>query len=278
MLRILSFFILMAIAWTESSPDQSSSKATQLIRVSYGLKDNYEFLRILNSTITNRGTEEQKKYYKRCIQHHIESEILHLQMDLGRSYAELRRTQGLLIRLYILILDEEVEDLEKELSRLARLANGKEKTETKLYLRLGYREIAVAKQRLMVGKNIRPYLYLMKLQELAYSLKSLKQAEKYIVLLGLLHDSIEDFDPEARSFPGLVAEVNRIIVNDTEKYLKLLYDSQFDSYGATNFYEMVWKQPDMFELAQGIPNFDPSYVRNPKEASPPTAATDSTKP
>ncbi|WP_411824398.1 adhesin OmpL37 family surface protein [Leptospira sp. 'Mane'] len=275
MLRILSFFILMAIAWTESSPDQSSSKATQLIRVSYGLKDNYEFLRILNSTVTNRGTEDQKKYYKRCIQHHIESEILHLQMDLGRSYAELRRTQGLLIRLYILILDEEVQDLEVELSRLARLANGKEKTETKLYLRLGYREIAVAKQRLMVGKNIRPYLYLMKLQELAYSLKSLKQAEKYIVLLGLLHDSIDDFNPEERSFPQLVAEVNRIIVNDTEKYLKLLYDSQFDSYGAINFYESVWKQPDMFELAQGIPNFDPSYVRNPVEATPPA---DSAKP
>ncbi|TGN11215.1 hypothetical protein EHS11_08235 [Leptospira ilyithenensis] len=268
----------MAIAWTESSPDQSSSKATQLIRVSYGLKDNYEFLRILNSTVTNRGTEDQKKYYKRCIQHHIESEILHLQMDLGRSYAELRRTQGLLIKLYILILDEEVEDLEIELSRLARLANGKEKTESKLYLRLGYREIAVAKQRLMVGKNIRPYLYLMKLQELAYSLKSLKQAEKYIVLLGLLHDSIDDFAPEAKTFPGLVAEVNRIIVNDTEKYLRLLYDSQFDSYNAINFYEMVWKQPDMFELAQGIPSFDPSYVRNPKEASPPATSADSTKP
>ncbi|TGN17098.1 adhesin OmpL37 family surface protein [Leptospira idonii] len=268
MLRLGSFLILLLFAWSESSPDQSSSKATQLIRVSYGLKDNYEFLRILNSTITNRGTEDQKKYFKRCIQHHIESEILHLQMDLGRSYAELRRTQGLLIKLYILVLEDEIADLDVELGRLARLANGKEKTETKLYLRLGYREIAVAKQKFIIGKNIRPYLYLMKLQELAFALKSLKQTEKYIVLLGLLHDSVDEFDREARSFAGLVGEVNRIIVNDREKYLKLLYDSQFDSYNAISFYEGVWKQPDLFELAQGIPNFDPKYERNPEEVKP----------
>lgn len=266
MKRFSVILILLFTAMGEMTPDQSSSKATQLIRVSYGLKDNYEFLRILNSTISNRGTEDQKKYFKRCVQHHIESEILHLQMDLGKSYAELRRTQGLLIQLYINVLEDEIEELEIELGRLARLANGREKTETKLYLRLGYREIAVAKQKLIVGKNIRPYLYLMKLQELAYSLKSLKQSEKYIVLLGLLHDSIDEFDKESRSFEAMVNEVNRIIINDREKYLRFLYDSHFDSYGALNYYEQIWKQPDLHELATGIPNFDPAYLRNPPEA------------
>ncbi|MBM9546200.1 hypothetical protein JWG40_04185 [Leptospira sp. 201903074] len=270
MKRFSVIILLFLTAIGEMTPDQSSSKATQLIRVSYGLKDNYEFLRILNSTISNRGTEDQKKYFKRCVQHHIESEILHLQMDLGRSYAELRRTQGLLIQLYIFVLEDEIEELEIELGRLARLANGKEKTETKSYLRLGYREIAVAKQKLLVGKNIRPYLYLMKLQELAYSLKSLKQAEKYIVLLGLLHDSIDELDKESRSFEDLVHEVNRIIVTDREKYLRLLYDSHFDSYGTLDYYELIWKQPDLHELAAGIPGFDPSYVRNPEEPVPPT--------
>lgn len=266
MKRFSVILILLFTAMGEMTPDQSSSKATQLIRVSYGLKDNYEFLRILNSTISNRGTEDQKKYFKRCVQHHIESEILHLQMDLGKSYAELRRTQGLLIQLYINVLEDEIEELEIELGRLARLANGREKTETKLYLRLGYREIAVAKQKLIVGKNIRPYLYLMKLQELAYSLKSLKQSEKYIVLLGLLHDSIDEFDKESRSFEAMVNEVNRIIINDREKYLRFLYDSHFDSSGALNYYEQIWKQPDLHELATGIPNFDPAYLRNPPEA------------
>lgn len=48
-------------------------------------------------------------------------------MDLGRSYSELRRTQGLLIQLYIYVLEDEIEELEVELGRLARLANGKEK-------------------------------------------------------------------------------------------------------------------------------------------------------
>ncbi|TGL08191.1 hypothetical protein EHQ43_03880 [Leptospira bouyouniensis] len=270
MKRFSVILILLLTTLGEMTPDQSSSKATQLIRVSYGLKDNYEFLRILNSTISNRGTEDQKKYFKRCVQHHIESEILHLQMDLGKSYAELRRTQALLIQLYIHVLEDEIEELEIELGRLARLANGKEKTETKLYLRLGYREIAVAKQKLIVGKNIRPYLYLMKLQELAYSLKSLKQAEKYIVLLGLLHDSIDEFDKESRSFEAMVNEVIRIIVSDKEKYLRLLYDSHFDSYGTLNYYEQIWKQPDLHELSTGIPNFDPAYFRNPEEAKIPT--------
>ncbi len=273
MLRIACILIIFLTTLTESFADQSSSKATQLIRVSYGLKDNYEFLRILNSTITNRGTEEQKKFYKRCVQHHIESEILHLQMDLGRSYSELRRTQGLMIQLYMLILEDEVKELDEELGKLARLSKGKEKTETKLYLRLGYREIAIAKQRLMIGKNIRPYLYLMKLQEFSFSLKSLKQAEKYIVMLGLLHDSIDEFNKEIRSFEGLVSEVNRIIFNDREKYLKFLYDSHFDSYSELSYYDAVWKQPDLNELAVAVPNFDPAYVRTPEEAKPPSSST-----
>lgn len=269
MLRFgLVFLIFMAFA-LGITPDQSSSKATQLIRVSYGLKDNYEFLRILNSTISNRGTDEQKKYFKRCVQHHIEAEILHLQMDLGKSYAELRRTQELLIQLYIFVLEDEISELDAELGRLARIANGKEKTETKLYLRLGYREIAVAKQKLLIGKNIRPYLYLMKLQELAYSLKSLKQAEKYIVLLGLLHESIDDLDKEKRSFEELVSEVNRIIFVDREKYLRFLYDSYFDSYGAADYYKEIWNKPDLHELSQGIPLFDAPYFRNPEIAKEP---------
>lgn len=268
--RLFVSTLLLVCAFGKISPDQSSSKATQLIRVSYGLKDNYEFLRIMNSTISNRGTEIQKQYYKRCVQHHIEAEILHLQMDLGTSYAELRRTQGLLIQLYKDVLEDEIGELEIELGRLARISNGKEKTETKLYLRLGYREIAVAKQKLMIGKNIRPYLYLMKLQELAYSLKSLKQAEKYIVMLGLLHDSVDEFDKENRSFIGLVNEVKRIITTDQEKYLRFLYDSNFDSYGALDFYEQTWQKPDLHELSIGIPNFDPPYVRRPEEAKVPT--------
>ncbi|MCU0823119.1 MAG: hypothetical protein MUF77_00570 [Leptospira sp.] len=268
--RLFVTTILLFSAFGNMSPDQSSSKATQLIRVSYGLKDNYEFLRIMNSTISNRGTEIQKQFYKRCVQHHIEAEILHLQMDLGRSYSELRRTQGLLIYLYKNVLEDEIEELETELGRLARVANGKEKTETKLYLRLGYREIAVAKQKYTIGKNIRPYLYLMKLQELAYSLKSLKQAEKYIVLLGLLHEGTDEFDKEQRSFVGLVNEVKRIIKTDQEKYLRMLYDSQFDSYGALDFYQQIWQKPDLHELSTGIPNFDPPYVRNPEEAKVPT--------
>ncbi|TGL60340.1 hypothetical protein EHQ58_07545 [Leptospira ognonensis] len=273
MLRIACILLLLMVAFTDSIPDQASSKATQLIRVSYGLKDNFEFLKILSSTISNRGSADQKKYFKRCVQHHIESEILHLQMDLGRSYAELRRTQGLMIQLYILVLDEEVKELDEELGRLARLANGKEKTETKLYLRLGYREIAVAKQRLMIGKNIRPYLYLMKLQEFSFALKSLKQAEKYIVMLGLLHDSIDDFNKEVRTFEGLVSEIHRIIINDREKYLRFLYDSNFDSFSEVSYYDAVWKQPDLHELAMGIPNFDPAYQRNPEEAKPPKPTT-----
>ncbi|MDF3820707.1 hypothetical protein P3G55_12390 [Leptospira sp. 96542] len=263
---LLLLALLVLTGFGEITSDQSSSKATQLIRVSYGLKDNYEFLRIINSTISNRGTELQKKYFKRCVQHHIESEILHLQMDLGRSYAELRRTQGLLIQLYILVLDDEIEELDKELGRLARLSKGKEKTETKLYLQLGYREIAVSKRKLLIGKNTRPYLYLMKLQELAFSLKSLKQAEKYVVMLGLLHDAEDEFDPEQRSFSGLINEVKRIIKKDQEKYLLYLYDSNFDSYGALDYYQQVWKQPDLFELATAIPDFDPSYIRLPEEA------------
>lgn len=254
---------LAVFSFSETGADQASSKATQLIRVSYGIKDNREMIRILNSTITNRGTEKEKLYYRRCILHHMESEILYQEMDLGLSYAELRRTQNLLVNLYQMVVEEEIEELQSEFVALAGKASGKEKPETREYFRLGYRELVVARQKLLTAKNSRPFLPALKLHDLSFALHSLKDAEKYIVLLGLLHDSNQDMDRDAKSFERLFAEIDRIIVGDKKKYQRFLFDSRFENFEESDFYANTWATADVSELETPILEFDPSYKRKP---------------
>jgi len=243
--------------------DQASLKATQLIRVGIGIKENHLLIKEMNSTITNRGTEEQKRLYKRCIQHHIESEILYHEMDLGVSYAELVRTQTLLVRLYSLVIKEEIDELKEELVRLARLSSGKEKPETKEFFRLGFRQIAVAKQKWTTGHNTRPYLPSIKLRDYSFALHSLKDGEKYIVLLGLLHDSNGEFENDKKSFQELESEIVRLISSDKQKYIRFLYDSRFLNYGDSDFFKTTWENPNLEELEMALADFDPPYKRRP---------------
>ncbi len=248
---------------SQAHADQASSKATQLIRVSYGIKDNREMIRVLNSTITNRGTEQEKAYYRRCILHHMESEILYQEMALGASFAELRRTQNLLVKLYQMVVEEEINELQNEFVALAGKSSGREKPETREYFRLGYRELVVARQKLLTSKNSRPFLPALKLHDLSFALHALKDAEKYIVLLGLLHDSNQDMDRDAKSFERLLAEIDRIIVGDKNKYKRFLFDSRFENFEESDFYVITWATASLSDLESPMPDFDPAYKRNP---------------
>jgi hypothetical protein len=241
-----------------------SSKATQLIRVSQGLKENYHYLKSIGSSVSNYGDEVDEKLYTRSLQHHIETEILHLQMDLGKAYEELRRTQELTVQLYYRIIEANIIRAEKDLIHLTKVSSGKRKTHTYHYLQMGFREIAIAKKKLMTAKNAHPQLFLMKLQDSSYALRSLKQAQKYIIRLAILHDGVyETEEDDTKEFSKLKMEITRVLSNDLDKYMRYHYDSNFIVYDKKDIFEDVWNNPNLHELANPLEGFDKSYIRNP---------------
>lgn len=235
-----------------------------------GLKDNYFYLKTIGPSVANYGTEKDKALYKRCLQHHIETEILHLQMDLGLAYEELRRTQELTILLYYNILEANIQRVEQDLGKLAKLAHNNYKTQTRHYLSMGYRELAVAKRKLLSAKNTHPQLYLMKLQDSNYALRSLKQAEKYIVRLALLHEGVyESEEQDILEFDAMKVEIIRVLPQAADKYLRYHFDIYFKVYDQEDLFEKIWQNPDMHELALPLEDIDPPYIRRPIIPPPP---------
>ncbi len=261
--KFLLLLSLLGLSLPMDSADDSN-KATQLIRVSQGLKENYFYLKSIGASVANYGNEMDEALYKRCLQHHIETEILHLQMDLGLAYEEMRRTQELTVQLYYRVLDANIKRAEMDLILLAKLAHNRKKKNTQHYLTMGFREVAVAKKKLMTAKNTHPLLFLMKLQDSNYALRSLKQAQKYIVRLALLHEgAYESEEEEINEFEAMKTEIIRVLPNSTEKYLRYHYDIYFRVYDKEDLFERIWNRPDLHELATPLQDFDPAYIRNP---------------
>ncbi len=255
------FILFSFLSWSLSYSNQSN-KATQLIKVTLGMKENYEHLKSINPSVSTFGTEAEKAIFKRALQHHIETELLQLQMDLGKGFEELRRTQEIMIKLFSKVVEENINRTESDLIRLTKLSYGKEKTNTHHFLSMGFREVAVAKQKLLIARNSHPHLYINKIRDLSYALQTIKQGQKYVVRLALMHEGEYESDQDdLNDFDSLKMEIERVLPGKSEYYLKCHYDNNFQIYSAENLFESIWNDPNLHELAVELKDIDPPYVR-----------------
>ncbi|MBE7412757.1 MAG: hypothetical protein L6Q54_01930 [Leptospiraceae bacterium] len=239
--------------------DEYSSSANQ--QVAYGMEENQLILQSINSTVSNFGSDEEKKLYKRCIQHYVESQILYIESDYSKAYQRIRHTQKLLISLYESTLTKNIYMIRMELNRLGSISRGKEKTETIAFLRMGFRDIEEAEQKLIFAKNTRPYLYLLKLREMLFALKILKHSGRFVILLKLLHEADFPANINETDFENLRHEIERVISKDRNKYLTIHSDNFFKVLEGEGIYPNVWMKPDLEELSISMGNIDPAYSR-----------------
>ncbi|MBE7410735.1 MAG: hypothetical protein L6Q54_08215 [Leptospiraceae bacterium] len=253
--------LLLCIIHINIFANQDSTKATQLVKSANGIKENEYFLTAINSSVSNLGDENDKKLFKRCIQHHIESSILYLQFEVGKSYTEVRHTQELIIVLYQSLLNKNIEFLKEEFSRLGKYAVQTGNKKALFYMRLGMRDLAVGEQKILSAKNTRPYLYLLKIKDMVEALKSLKQSGKYIVLLALMYESDYPVDAELTKFEEIKHEINRAMFSKKEKFNKIHHDNNFLTLSGENMLRDIWDKPEIHELATPLENIDRAYQR-----------------
>ncbi|GBF49926.1 hypothetical protein LPTSP4_14460 [Leptospira ryugenii] len=255
MIRTLQILLLVVL----TIPKPSEPKA--VLQVAFGVEENQLILKSLNSTISYLGDEADRKLYRRILLHYLEFLELNMRRNDSISYERLRHTQALLIPLYDRMLSKNLEFLRAELNRLGRDSRDREKTQTKLLLRLGFRDLAEAEQKLTFARNTRPQLYLLKLREMLFALKILKRAGRFVVYLGLLHDA-EIYRPiEIMQFEQMDAEIMSAFIKDREKFRKMHWDNHFKVLDGSGIYFEVLNGPITNELAEPLPGIDPAYVR-----------------
>ncbi|WP_411823370.1 adhesin OmpL37 family surface protein [Leptospira sp. 'Mane'] len=257
MKKVFQILILFSVLLLKT--ENYSSKGN--LQVAFGAEENQLILKSIDSSVSNFGDEEEKKLYKRCIQHYIEFQSLHTAGDYGKAYESVRNTQRLLVILYDRILTKNILSTRLEINRLARIAKGKERTETNAFLRLALRDLSEAEQKLIIAKNTRPYLYLLKLRDMLFGLKILKHSARFVILLALLHNTDFPIEIETTNFDSLYEDIDRAISKDKEKYLTIHWDNHFKTYIGDGIYTMTMYEPNMEELTKPFEDIDPAYFR-----------------
>ncbi|PJZ69856.1 hypothetical protein CH373_10820 [Leptospira perolatii] len=263
---LLCFLAVLGTPTNVLNADLDSNRATALLRVERGLKENEFHLKAINSNMSNFGTEEQRALYKRCIQHHVETFTLYLQFDLPHSYDEMRQTQRLLVRLYSDTVETYKTQILRELDYLSKFGLRGKDAEAIHHLEMGYRELGAAQIKKTLADNSRPYLPGIKTQYLYEALKLLKQSRKYVVLLSLKY--LSDFQPalESNEFEEVFSEINRAMFSNADKYSRIHFDNNFKIYNADNLYEATWETPKLEELERAFGEIDPASDRARRKA------------
>jgi len=150
-----------------------------------GLKDNRYFFYFINSSVSNLGSEKEKKIFKEAIQRDMIAQILYMKFSFHDSFVEIRKAQKLLIDLYRQTLKRDIATTKTLLNSFAPEIINKNKRRPRHYLSLGYRDAAVARQYLVMADNYRETLYSLRLYKYVKAIKRAKHGKRYAFLAAL---------------------------------------------------------------------------------------------
>ena len=250
---------------------KSSTRAGEQVKAEKGLKDNRYFFYFINTSITNFGEEEDKNLLREAILRDMISRMLYMRFQFHESYTEIRKAQKLLIDVYRKTLLRDIGEARLLLNSIVPAVFEINDRDALLYLRLGYRDLNVAKIYLGMGDNIRANLYSMRLNKYVEAMKTAKHGIRY-GLLGMisieekklpakqygtpsaalidtaraLQNSLDEYDWKNITFNTIKNKITKLNTNDEkEKYLTLHYDSYFRTRKDVSFFDEIWDKADL---------------------------------
>ncbi len=158
---------------------RSSLSAGEQRSAEKGLKDNRYFFYFIDSSISNGGTDEEKKIFREAVQRDIIAQLLYMKFLFSDSFQEIRKSQELLISLYRTSLKRDINDTTMILNRFAQNVIKSDTASARNYLRLGYREMSSGRIRLGMADNYRESLYSMRLYEYVAAIKKVHQGKRF---------------------------------------------------------------------------------------------------
>ncbi len=179
MICLLFLSILLITFPLNGQRTKSSLSAGQQRFAQKGLKDNRYFFYFINTSVTNLGSEEQQNILKEAIQRDMIAQILYMKFSFSDSFIEIRKSQKLLIDLYKKTITKDINISKKILNSFAPEVINNKNTKARHYLSLGYRDLAVARQYLIMADNYRQTLFSLRLYKYAKAIKKAKHGKQY---------------------------------------------------------------------------------------------------
>ena len=214
--KITVIFLLLAMlvpfGYGTAQRTKSSLKSGEQRNAEKGLNDNRYYFYFINSSISNFGTDEQKAKFRESIQRDMIAQILYMKFTFHESFTEIRKAQGLLIELYRSVLSSDISMTMKLLNGFApEVAHGRD-SGARHYLRLGYRDVALARQYMVMADNFRESLFSMRLYKYVEAIKLAKHGKRYAFLAVLesrkLRENPDAIEKEIRQLYNEMHETN----------------------------------------------------------------------
>lgn len=231
---------------------KSSLRAGQQRYAEKGLKDNKYFFYFINSSISNFGNKKDRKDYKEAIQRDILSQLLYMKFLFTESFEQIKKAQVILITLYRNTIIRDIRITMKLLNDYAPRVIKSKDDRARLYLKLGYRDSAVAKQYMVMADNYRGKLYSLRLYRYVKAIKKAKHGKRYAFLSAIqcrLKDKERIIGLRWKSFDDLEKLLIKYYPDRQEYLRKIHYDNYYRTPGKNSIYDIVWEKPDFHELA-----------------------------
>jgi len=269
-MSILVFLILLVTVYTEGIYGQrtkSSQSAGEQRKAEKGLKDNERFFYYINFSVSNVNVEQERTLCRKAILYDMFAKFLYMKFRFKDSYINIRKSQELLISLYKMVLDREIEEGKKFLDAVSPGPIMKNDYLSKHYCNLGYRNNEQARIYTVMADSYRTSLYSMRLYKYIQALKKAKQAKRYAVLayvtfndekLGKTIVEKEKIENEPYIYSYIKTKLQNINDEKEKNYLlKVLDDSYYRLIDNYSYYDNVWSNSSLKEL--------PEYAEYEKE-------------
>lgn len=250
---------------------KSSGRAGEQVKAEKGLKDNHYYFYFINSSVTNYGSDQEKNSFREAILRDMISRMLYMRFHFHESYVEIRKAQKLLIDIYRTTLQRDIDNARLLLNGIVPSVFDSNDRDSLLYLRLGYRDLNVAKIYLGMGDNITEQQYSMRLYKYVEAMKTAKHGSRYAILgmiavsesriskteprglmtafttaIRSIQDSIDEFDRRNLTFNTIINKIHKYSPpGEREKYLTLHYDSYFRAREGKSFFDEIWDKADV---------------------------------
>ncbi len=255
--RIIAAALILALALipTEvlSQRTRSSLSSGKQRNAEKGLKDNRYFFYFINTSITNLGTDDEKKFFKEAIQRDIIAQQLYMKFLFGEAFNEILKAQRLLIGLYRGILGRDIEMTIRLLNGFAPAVLKTNEFLSRHYLRMGYRDAEDARIDMVMADNFRETLYSMRLYRYAKAIKKVKHGKRYAFFSELRAKKLPDEKKELGrlNFDELKKLIGQSAGADEKDYYLLLHtDNYYRSKEEKSLFDRVWEKPELFEVKE----------------------------
>ncbi len=249
---ILFYLFLIPLTDGFAQRTKSSGSSGEQRYAEKGLKDNRYFFYFINTTVTNFGTDEEKKIFKEAVQRDFIAQLLYMKFRFHDSFTEIKKSQILLIDLYRKFIIKETAAGKELLNSFAPETLKTNDFKSRTYLKFGYRDQTEASIFMIMADNFREKLYSMRLYMYVRAIKIAKHGKRYAFLSALesRRTPVEKKKNLSLKYEDLMKNISEISSDKKDFYTLVHQDNYYKTKEPKSLFDKIWESPDLSDIPE----------------------------